>query len=100
MTGSFSSEVQAQADERYFPGVDRQTGLSLRSILSVPLQVRKNVIGVLQAADTEVNRLDASELALIEPLAAAAAIAIENAQLYEQARQDAETKSTTASRTT
>ena len=82
-----------RADERHFKGVDRQTRVELCSILSVPLKVKQHVIGVLQVADTEVGRFATSDLALVEPLAAAAAIAIENAQLYAQAQRDAETKS-------
>jgi len=81
-----------RADERHFKDVDRQTGLALRSILGVPLRVKEDVIGVLQVVDTEVDRFSPTDLTLLEPLAASAAIAIENAQLYEQARQDAETR--------
>jgi GAF domain-containing protein len=82
------------ADERHFKGVDQQTGLALRSILSVPLRSKKDLIGVLQVVDTEVDRFSLTDLGLLEPLAASAAIAIENAQLYEQARRDAELKTT------
>jgi len=74
----------AQADERHFTGVDERTGLVLRSILSVPMRVKQDVIGVLQVVDTEVGRFKSTDLTLIEPLAAAAAIAIENARLYEE----------------
>jgi PAS domain S-box-containing protein len=80
-------------DERHFRGVDQQTGLPLRSILSVPLRVKDKVIGVLQAVDATVNRFTEADLALLESLAATASIAIENVRLYEQARRDAETKS-------
>ena len=73
-----------QADERHFKGVDQQTGLSLRSILSVPLMAKRDVIGVLQVMDTEANRFSPTDLELLEPLAAAAASAIHNARLYEQ----------------
>jgi PAS domain S-box-containing protein len=76
----------AEADERYFKGVDEQTGLGLRSILGLPLRVKRGVIGVLEVVDDEVGRFDAADLALLEPLAASAAIAIENARLYEQAQ--------------
>jgi two-component sensor histidine kinase len=82
----------ARADERHFKGVDRQTRLALRSILSVPLRSKKDLIGVLQVVDTEADRFSPTDLTLLEPLAASAAIAIENAQLYEQARRDAELK--------
>jgi PAS domain S-box-containing protein len=83
----------ARADERHFAALDQQTGLPLRSILTVPLQVKDRVIGVLQVVDSEVDRFGTADLALLEPLAATASMAIENARLYEQARQDAETKS-------
>jgi PAS domain S-box-containing protein len=75
-------------DERYYKSVDQQTGLSLRSILCVPLRAKKQVIGVLEVVDTEVNRFTSTDLALVEPLAASAAIAIENARLYEAVRQE------------
>jgi len=76
------------ADERHFGGVDQQTGLPLRSILTVPLRVKRGVIGVLQAADVEVGRFKPTDLKLMEPLATTAAIAIDHARLYEQAQQE------------
>jgi PAS domain S-box-containing protein len=82
-----------RADERHFKGVDRQTGLPLRSILTIPLRIKNGVIGVLQVVDTEVDRFDAGDLKLLEPLVTSAAIAIENARLYQQTRRDAETRS-------
>lgn len=73
------------ADERHFKRVDRATGLNLRSLLSVPLRVKKEVVGVLQVVDEAVGRFDEADLELLEPLAAAAAVAIDNARLYEEA---------------
>ncbi len=83
----------AHKDLRHFQDIDQRTGLDLRSILTVPLQGKQKVIGVLQVVDTTVDRFQPEDLTLLEPLAATAAMAIENAQLYEQARQNAETKS-------
>jgi CheY-like chemotaxis protein/signal transduction histidine kinase/HPt (histidine-containing phosphotransfer) domain-containing protein len=77
-----------QADERHFKGVDQLTGLAMRSVLTVPLWVKPGVIGVLQVADTQVNRFQSTDLKLIEPLAGAAAAAILNARLYERAQQE------------
>ncbi len=72
------------ADERHFRGVDQQTGLAIRSILSVPLRAKEGVIGVLQVVDTEVGRFNARDLTLVESLATTEAVAIENARLYEE----------------
>ncbi|MBN1874257.1 MAG: GAF domain-containing protein [Anaerolineae bacterium] len=69
-------------DARHFKAVDQHTGLQLRSILTTPLHVNQEVIGVLQVVDTKVNRFSSSDLEFLEPLAASAAIAIENAFLY------------------
>lgn len=84
----------AQVDERYYRGVEQEMEVKFHSILSVPLKTRQKVIGTLQVVDTAFGRFDAADLALIESLATTAAIAIENARLYEQTRQDAETKAT------
>jgi len=86
-TGRSLIVPDTQTDERHFKGVDQTTGVAMRSILSVPLQVKQRVIGVLQVTDTEVNRFSATDLDLMEPLAAAAAIAIENARLFEAERE-------------
>lgn len=71
-------------EERHFKGVDRQTGLPLRSILSVPLRVKDKVVGVIQMVDATVGRFDSADLRLLESLASTAAIAVENARLYEE----------------
>ncbi|MDY7077787.1 MAG: response regulator [Chloroflexota bacterium] len=78
----------AHADERHFGGVDQKTGLDVRSVLCVPLHIKQKTIGVLQAVDTNTDHFDSANLALAEQLAATAAIAIENAKLYERAQQE------------
>jgi len=78
-----------RADPRHFKGVDQQIGLGVRSIMSVPMRARRDVIGVLQVVDTTVNRFQPSDMTLIEPLAATAAIAIENARLFAKEEQRA-----------
>lgn len=75
-------------DPRYCADVDQATGMSLRSILSVPLRARRGVIGVVQVVDTTVGRFTLADLTIMEPLAATAANAIENARLYEEAQQE------------
>ncbi len=74
-----------RTDERHYKTVDQEIGFELRSILSVPLRAAQGVIGAIQVLDTQVGRFTDADLALIEPLAATAAVAIENARLYEEA---------------
>ncbi|MCJ7738102.1 MAG: PAS domain S-box protein [Anaerolineae bacterium] len=76
------------ADERFYAGVDQRLGLGLRSILTAPLRVKETVIGVIQVLDTAVDHFSSADLAAAEQLSATAAIAIENARLYEHAREE------------
>jgi PAS domain S-box-containing protein len=73
-----------RADERHYKVLDQLLGWELRSILSVPLRFKQDVIGVLEVVDTEVDRFKPTDLALVESLAATAAIAIANARLYKE----------------
>jgi GAF domain-containing protein/HAMP domain-containing protein len=61
----------------------------IKSEVAVPLKTASGVIGVLDVQSDEFNGLDESDLALLESVAHQAAIAIENARLYEQAQQAA-----------
>jgi PAS domain S-box-containing protein len=73
----------AQHDERHFNGIDQKTGIVIRSILSVPLLFKNEVIGIIQVVDTEPNRFEKRDLNLMESLAASASIAIRNARLFD-----------------
>jgi two-component sensor histidine kinase len=91
-TGDSMFVADTRSDSRHFKGVDQQTGMEIRSILCVPLQVKNEVIGALQIVDENPGRFEFTDLILLESLAATAAIAIEHARLFQQAREDAETK--------
>ncbi len=82
-TGESLLVGDTQTDERHFWGVANRIQYDLRSILTVPLRARQKVIGVLQVVDQEVGRFTHDDMTLLEPLAVAAAIAIENARLVE-----------------
>jgi signal transduction histidine kinase/HAMP domain-containing protein len=58
-----------------------------RSELAIPIMAKGVVIGVLDAMSDRPNAFDESDLVVLQALAHQAAIAIENAQLYERARQ-------------
>jgi len=75
-------------DDRHFKGVDKKMGLEIRSILSVPVKGKNGLIGALQMEDTEVDRFDERLLLIMESLAATSAIAIENARLDRNIRDE------------
>jgi len=57
-----------------------------RSWLGVPLQVKDRLIGVLRVDHEEPDHFDETDARLVLAFANQAAVAIENARLYEQAR--------------
>jgi len=77
-----------RSDKRHFKGVEQKTGLELRSILCVPLRLKQEVIGVLEVLDKEVDRFQPTHLRVAEALAASAAIAVQNARLYDSAQRE------------
>jgi PAS domain S-box-containing protein len=90
-TGASLLVPDVSKDLRFAKRVDAETRFITRSILCVPLKVRNQIIGVVQV----VNRLGAesfseSEIKFLEALASQAAIAIENANLYEHLEERAE----------
>jgi two-component system nitrate/nitrite sensor histidine kinase NarX len=76
----------APADPRYSPRLGAQIGFQTHSLLAVPLRARDAIIGVLTAVNKSRGDFDTHDRLLLETLAAAAAIAIENARLYDRAQ--------------
>jgi DNA-binding response OmpR family regulator len=72
--------ANVQDDPRFFPGIDEQTGFHTASLLAVPLRARGKMIGVLEVVNKRDGAFDEDNRALVEMLAASAAIAIENAR--------------------
>ncbi len=75
----------AREDPRFYAQVDRATGVETRSLIAVPMAVRGKVIGVLEV----INRRNGGaftpdDLETLRILADQAAIAVENAVLFEQ----------------
>ena len=60
----------------------------MRSELAVPLKTKERVIGVLHVQSEHLNAFDESDLAVLQSLSHQAAIAIENARLYDQAQRE------------
>lgn len=77
-----------QADERFVHRDyidDAVAGEQIRAILGVPLTVEGTVIGALLAVHRSVRPFPPAEVALLTSFAAHAAVALENARLFEQA---------------
>ncbi|MCX6031719.1 MAG: PAS domain S-box protein [Chloroflexi bacterium] len=81
--------------------VIRAGGRSARSYVGVPLVLRDEVIGVMSMQNYQPNAYTPEQIRLLETIAAQAAIAVENARLYDEARRyAAELEERVAGRTT
>jgi GAF domain-containing protein/ligand-binding sensor domain-containing protein len=73
-------------DVREEPRYVWMRGSNTLSELAVPIKLKERVIGVLDAQSDQPDAFDESDLTVLQSLADQAAIAIENARLYEQAQ--------------
>lgn len=80
-------DYRAATDIEHDIDFDRQTQAEgMVAVLGVPLTAGNRVFGVLYAADREPRAFMQEEIALLSAYADHAAVALENARLYDQAR--------------
>ncbi|MCX8092726.1 MAG: ATP-binding protein, partial [Candidatus Goldbacteria bacterium] len=90
-TGEALLVPDVSKDPRFARRVDEQTKFVTKSIICVPLKVRNQTIGVIQVLNKITGQsFSKSEIKFLEALASQAAIAIENANLYEHLEERAE----------
>jgi len=79
----------ARADTRFSHRVDVRTGFLTQSIAAVPLEIKGRMIGVMEVLNKySGSGFDQEDIKLMTFIAAQAAIAIENARLYDQLREE------------
>ena len=73
------------ADPRFYAEIDQASGFTTRSLLAVPLTIRETQIGVVEVINKQgEGGFSARDQDLATALAAQAAVAIDNARLYQQ----------------
>lgn len=77
--------ADAQNDPRFNRDADSKTGLTTRSLMSVPMVRQGKAIGALQAINKQTGGLfGPDDLYLFNSIAGSAALAIENARLFQE----------------
>jgi signal transduction histidine kinase len=74
----------AHKDERFFKGVEQTIGQSTKSLLGIPLITKNKVVGVLEVVNKKRGKFTDSDESMLTVLGAQAAVAIENARLFQQ----------------
>lgn len=84
-TGKPLAIPDASSDPRFYRLADEQSGTKTHSILAVPLIARDNAIGVLEAINKRGGtEFSAEDIELLSVLGNQAAIAVQNALLFQQ----------------
>ena len=76
--------TNAQGDPRFFGNVDVVSGRPTQSLIGVPLITKSKVVGVLEALNKEKGKFTEGDESMLSVLGAQAAVAIENARLFQQ----------------
>lgn len=74
----------AHEDPRYFANIEKTTGFLTHSLLGIPLITKNKVVGVLEVLNKQEGKFSSSDENLLSVLGAQAAVAIENARLFQQ----------------
>lgn len=75
----------AATDPRFYDQIDQSSGFSTRSLLAVPLKIRDTPIGVVEVINKRGDAgFSARDRDIAAALAAQAAVAIDNARLYQK----------------
>ena len=77
-------------DPRFFKGLDEDTATRTQSVLCVPLRTRDQLIGVVEVINKKRGQFSLDDQRLLESLASFAAVAIENARLFDEANRQIE----------
>ncbi|MBC7877655.1 MAG: GAF domain-containing protein [Anaerolineales bacterium] len=76
--------MNAHEDPRFFSNVEETTGLSTESLLGIPLVTKNKIVGVLEALNKHKGKFTDVDESMLLVLGAQAAVAIENARLFQQ----------------
>ena len=86
-TGDTLNIPDAYFDPRFDPEFDRRTGYKTESILCMPMRNKQGkIIGVFQLLNKHNGKFNEEDESILDALSVHAAIAIENARLYEAER--------------
>jgi signal transduction histidine kinase len=71
-------------DSRFFGDVAQTIGFTTESILGIPLLTKNKIVGVLEALNKQKGKFTNADESMLLVLGAQAAVAIENARLFQQ----------------
>jgi len=74
----------AHKDERFYSDVEQSIGYETKSMLGIPLITKNKIVGVLEVVNKKRGKFTDPDESMLTVLGAQAAVAIENARLFQQ----------------
>jgi putative nucleotidyltransferase with HDIG domain len=75
------------SDPRFFKGADEKSEFVTKDMLCVPVMTKEKILGVLQVINKKHGKFDEEDKEILVALANQVAVAIENANLYEELKE-------------
>jgi diguanylate cyclase (GGDEF)-like protein len=76
------------SDPRFYKGVDEITGFKTKNMVCVPVKTKERIIGSLEVINSNRGGFEFDDVVILYAFANQVAIAIENAQLYQESLSD------------
>ena len=76
--------TNAHEDSRFYSNIEQVSGLKTESLLGIPLITKNKIVGVLEALNKHKGKFTDADESMLLVLGAQAAVAIENARLFQQ----------------
>ncbi|MBI4824241.1 MAG: GAF domain-containing protein [Nitrospirae bacterium] len=76
-----------QSDPRFFKDADEKSKFVTRDMICVPVSTKERILGVLQVINKNIGQFDEDDMQLITALSNQVAVAIENANLYQELKE-------------
>lgn len=86
-TGDIYLALDLDKDDKHYPEVAKISHYHPRSMLSMPVQVKDEIVGIMQALHHKPNWFDENDLRLAGPITSTVAIAVENARLFNEVQE-------------
>lgn len=76
--------LDVQSDPRFFRGADDRSEFFTRDMICVPVKTKEEILGALQTINKKAGNFDNEDMEILCVLANQVAVAIENANLYQE----------------
>lgn len=86
-TGEPALVHDASSDPRFFKEADKKSAFVTRNMLCVPVKTKEKTLGVLQAVNKINGAFEEADIEILNALANQVAVAVENANLYEELKE-------------